>query len=67
MRRARDGIGRGMPGDDERIELADERERRPGAPPARDVRAHAGEREPSAAQTEPTQRLLDELGRSSLP
>ena len=52
----------GWPATDQRVELADERERRPRALAARHLRPHAREREPRPRrQPEPRERLLDQL------
>ena len=65
VNRARRGIGLGMAGDNERVELAQERERRPWSLAAGHVGAHAREGEPGPRrQTELAKLRLDE-GRGS--
>src|SRR5262249_58553330 len=59
---ARHGIGLGMAADDERVELADQRERRSVAFLPGRLRADAREREAGARrEPEPLKHLLDEL------
>ena len=62
VRRPREGIRRGMPRHRQRVELADERKRRPRALAPRHLRPHPREREPRPRrQPDSAQRLLDEL------
>src|SRR5262245_59310982 len=67
VRRARLWIGLGMAGDDQRVELAQERARRSRPLPARDVGPHARERQARARrQAELLQLRLDQRRRPRL-